>query len=80
MALGGVQLPPAALDAMVAHFDMTRTHELTFDAFLLLRMKLELYSAGFASAGVNPATGRASLSFSDFLALVYMVPELDKGT
>lgn len=78
MTLSGLQLPQAAVDAMVTHFDMTRMHEITFDAFLLLKMKCELFYAGFGTKA--DATGRATLTFSDFLTLVFLVPEVDKDS
>ena len=52
---------------------MTDTDELTFDAFLLLCMKIEFLQKWFTKS-VDP-TGRAHLNFSEFLVLHYLSPD-----
>ena len=76
LQLCGQRLPPVTVQAMVSHFGMVSTDELTFDAFIMLIMKIELMQCGFNK--FVDMTGKARLDFSEFLAVVFLSPDFCK--
>jgi Ca2+-binding EF-hand superfamily protein len=76
LQLCGQRLPPVTVQAMVSHFGMVSTDELTFDAFIMLIMKIDLMQCGFNK--FVDMTGKARLDFSEFLAVVFLSPDFCK--